>query len=116
MLLFSFVYADHDKHHYTNDLSYLELSHTQKKQMKAILKEYRHAVKEYRDYKHDLTEDKEDLFLDEVLDEDKIRSINQKISEYATKIEINLLKQIHAILSQEQKQKFEEYIEEWEIE
>ena len=116
LLLFSFVYADKNEHHYKKDLSYLELSHTQKKQMKSILKEYRHKVKDYREYKHDLIEDKEELFLDKVLDEDKIRNINQKISEYATKIEINLLKQIHAILSQEQKQKFEEYIEEWEIE
>ena len=116
LLLFSFVYADNDKHHYRKDLSYLELTHTQKKQMKSILKEYRHKVKDYREYKEDLIEEKEELFLEQILDEDNIRNINQKISEYATKIEIDLLKQIHAILSQEQKEKFEKYIEEWEIE
>jgi Spy/CpxP family protein refolding chaperone len=116
LLLFSFVYADRDEHHYKKDLSYLELSHTQKKQMKSILKEYRHKVKDYREYKHDLIKDKEELFLESVLDEEKIRSINQKISEYASKIEIDLLKKIHVVLSQEQKEKFEKYIEEWELE
>jgi len=116
LLLFSFVYADRDEHHYKKDLSYLELSHTQKKQMKLILKEYRHKVKDYREYKEDLIDEKEELFLESVLDEEKIRNINKKISEYATKIEIDLLKQIHALLSQKQKEKFEKYIEEWEIE
>ena len=116
LLLFSFVYADGDGHHYRKDLSYLELSKTQKKQMKSILKQYRNDIKDFRDYKHDLAEDKEELFLESVLDEDKIRSINQKISEYATKIEINFLNKTHKLLSQEQKEKFEKYIEEWEIE
>lgn len=119
LLLFSFVHADYDRkeeHHYKKDLSFLKLSDSQKKQMKKILKEYRNSAKDFREYKHDLSEEKEELFLESVLDEDKIRAINAKINEYATKIEIKFLKEAHKLLTQEQKEKFEKYIDDWKIE
>lgn len=118
LLLFSFVYADGDdrKHHFKKDLHYLELSDIQNKKMKDILKKYRKDIKEFREYKEDLVEDKERLFLEDVLNERKIEEINQKISELSTKIEISFLKEIHNLLSRKQKERFKKHIEEWEIE
>jgi len=84
--------------------------------MKHILKEYRHALQKLRNYKHDLEENKEKLFLESVLDQDKIRAINYKINGYSTKIEINFLKKTHQLLSVEQRKKFEKYIEDWKPE
>ncbi|HIP44089.1 MAG TPA: hypothetical protein EYG93_01975 [Sulfurospirillum arcachonense] len=119
LLLFTFIYADRDddrKHHYSKDLRYLKLSSTQKKEMKVILKKYRKEIREFREYKEDLVEEKEKLFIEDILNESKIREINQKISEFSTKIEINFLKEIHNLLSLKQKKRFKKYIEEWEIE
>jgi Spy/CpxP family protein refolding chaperone len=119
-LFFStFVFADYDgkdEHHYKKDLSYLKLSDTQKKEMELILKEYRNDIKDFRKLKYKLIDQKEKLFLKDVLDEEKIKDINNKINEYATKIEIKFLRKTHNLLTQHQKEKFEKYIEEWEIE
>jgi len=111
LLLFSFVYGGDS--HYKNDLSYLNLSNTQKVKMEHILKEHRHALQNLREYKHDLEENKEKLFLESVLDEDKIRVINAKINEYSTKIKINSFKKTHELLTPEQRKKFEKYIDDW---
>lgn len=88
------MYARHDdkKDHYKKDLRYLELTDTQKSDVKDILKKYRNDNKEFREYKEDLIEEKEKLFLEDNLNEDKIRKINRKISEFSTKIEIDFFK------------------------
>lgn len=114
LLLISFVHAE--EHHYRNDLSELELSNTQKKEMASILKEHRHNLQKLRDYKHDLDEKKENLFSKSVLNKDKIKDINNKINEYSTNIEINFLTKTHDLLSPKQRKKFEDYIEDWKIE
>ncbi|WP_458700101.1 Spy/CpxP family protein refolding chaperone [Sulfurospirillum sp. 1307] len=115
----TFVFADYDgrsEYHYRKDLSYLKLSDTQKKEMELILKEYRNDIKDFRKLKYKLIDQKEKLFLKDILDEEKIKDINNKINEYATKIEIKFLRKTHKLLTQHQKEKFEKYIEEWEIE
>ena len=122
VLLLTFVFGDNDEHeerehhYYNKDLTYLNLSYIQKKEIKKILKEYRKKLKKYREYKEDILEKKEDVFEKERFDSEKFMDINLKLSKEASKIEIEFLENIHQILSRKQRELFIKYIDEWEIE
>lgn len=116
-MLFCFVYADDDEHHhYRKDFSYLSLSKEQKSVVKKILKEYQEELREYRHIKYKLVEKKQNLFLDSNFDAQKLEMLNETINEKKSKVELKLLKNLHKVLSKEQKYKFIHYLEEWEIE
>ena len=123
LLVFLLVYtvfadSDEEKHHhyYSKDLTYLNLNHDQKKSLKHILKKYRKNIKHYREKKEDIIEQKQEIFLEDDFNITKIERLNQKISKKSTDLEIEFLKQIHTLLSKEQRKKFIQYIDEWEIE
>ncbi len=121
LLFFTFAVADGDKkfehgHFYSKDLTYLKLNGEQKEQIKKILKEYRKDIKNFRRYKEKLTQKKERLFLDENFDKQKLKSINAKICNFSSDIEIKLLNHIHKVLSKKQRERFVSYMDEWEIE
>jgi len=114
--LFADSHEKKDHHYYHKDLTYLNLDNDQKKSLKHILKKYRKNIKKYREKKEDIVEKKQEIFLEDDFDTEKIERLNQKISKKSTELEIKFLKQIHALLSKEQRKKFIEYIDEWEIE
>ncbi|MGB3750508.1 MAG: hypothetical protein WA945_02995 [Arcobacteraceae bacterium] len=103
-------------HYYSKDLTYLNLTYEQKEEITDILKEYRHDIKKYKKYKKKKLEDKEDIFEEDILDIEELYKINQEISGKASQIEISFLEKIHQILSENQREKFIDYIDEWEIE
>lgn len=121
VLLLGFLYADdheHEKHHhyYNKDLTFLNLSSTQQKDIKKLLKEYRKNLKNYREYKEDILEQKEDIFKDDTFDQNKFIQLNLKLSQQSSKIQTQFLEQIHQILSKDQRKLFIKYLDEWEIE
>jgi hypothetical protein len=108
---------DHkDHHYYSKDLTYLKLNYEQKRSLKDILKEYRHDIKRYKKYKKKIFEDKEELFEEDTLNIKELHKLNRKISNQASQIEIDFLEKIHRILSEDQREKFIKYIDEWEVE
>ncbi|ATB70029.1 Spy/CpxP family protein refolding chaperone [Sulfurospirillum diekertiae] len=113
------LYADHDgkkEHQLSKDLSYLELSHDQKERIKGILKQYRVDLKGFREFKEKMKDQKENALLQESVNEDDLQKLNQAINQKATMIETHFLVQMHAILTPEQRQKFAQNLEEWEVE
>lgn len=119
LLIITLFADDHKKehhHYYNKDLTYLNLDHDQKKSLKHILKKYRKNIKKYREKKEDIIEKKQDIFSQDDFDATKIEELNQKLSKKSTELEIKFLKQIHALLSKEQREKFIDYIDEWEVE
>jgi Spy/CpxP family protein refolding chaperone len=109
-------YEKKDHHHYTKDLRYLDLSSSQKQQIKHILKNYRHEIKRYRKDKEDIQEQKQEIFSKETLDETKLEELNYRLTKISSKIEIDMLKAIHEVLSQEQRERFIKHMDDWEIE
>jgi len=113
------LYADHDgrkEHQLSKDLSYLELSQDQKERVKGILKQYRVDLKDFREFKEKIKDQKENLLLQESVNEEDLQKISQAITQKATRIESHFLVQMHTILTPEQRQKFAQNLEEWEVE
>ena len=113
------LYAEHDgkkEHQLSKDLSYLELSQDQKERVKGILKQYRIDLKAFREFKEKMENQKETLLIQERLNEEDLHVINQTISQKANTIESRFLLQMHTLLSPEQRQKFAQNLEEWEVE
>lgn len=116
LLFLGIVFGDDDHHYYKKDLTFLQLTDEQKGPVKQILKNYRDQVREYKIYEHDLLKQKQSVFLSQHFDALKIEHINKSLELKASKIEIELLSNIHKVLSNEQRRKFANYIDEWEIE
>lgn len=119
-MLFGLLFGQehNEKHywHYKKDLTYLQLTKTQEAQIKSILKTYRHDIKNYREERERISKNKKLMFLDDHFDGEKLKNINERINKSATEIEIKFLKNVHKILSFEQRKKFAKYINEWDIE
>ncbi len=119
LLVFT-VFADSDEgkyhHYYSKDLTYLNLSHDQKKSLKHILKVHRKNIKKYRKNKKNILEEKQKIFSQDNFDTTKLEKLNQEVSKISTDLEIQFLEQIHMLLTKEQRKKFLDYIEEWEVE
>ena len=119
LLLTLSLYAEHDgkkEHQLSKDLSYLELSQDQKERVKGILKQYRVDLKDFREFKEKIKDQKENLLLQESVNEEDLQKISQAITQKATRIESHFLVQMHTILTPEQRQKFAQNLEEWEVE
>ncbi|MDD5406730.1 MAG: Spy/CpxP family protein refolding chaperone [Sulfurovaceae bacterium] len=116
LLFLGIALADDDHHYYKKDLTFLQLTDEQKEPVKQILKNYREQVREYKVYEHDLLKQKQSVFLSKNFDASKIERINKNLELKASIIEIDLLSSIHKILNNEQRKKFANYIDEWEIE
>ncbi len=112
------IFADgNDEHHYyKKDLTSFALNANQKVTMREILQEYRVEIREYKQYERSLQKQKRDIFLSSRFDASKISTINQQLTTKASSIEGSFLSKIHKLLTVEQKKKFANYIDEWEIE
>ena len=119
LLIFSTLIGDdykhHSKHHINKELSHLELSKEQNRQIKKILKEFRHDLKEFREYKEDIEEQREEIFLKNEFDTKELDKLNSALDTMSHEIENKLLTKIHVILSKKQRKKFIDYFDDWEV-
>ena len=116
LLFFNVLMAsDHDRHH-GKDLTFLELDSMQEDKVKDILRTYRKDIKKYRHYKEEMFEGKQDIFENDIFDGVALETINQQVSNFATRIETKFLSEVHQVLSKKQRKKFVSYIDDWEIE
>ncbi len=104
------------KHFYSKDLNFLALNKAQTDSIKHIIKKYRKQMKQFRIAKEGLEGKKRAIFIDDNFNEEKLQAINEEIDKNKSEIEIEFLKQIHPILDKSQREKFGNYLEEWEIE
>ncbi len=109
---------DYDKHtprHINKELSHLDLSSDQKKDIKKILKSFRKELKEYRELKEKIEDKREKLFVDDEFDIESFNDLNRMLDDRAHAIENDLLKKIHSKLSHKQREKFIKYFDDWEV-
>ncbi len=105
-----------DEFHLPNDLSFLNLDSKQKIELKKILKEHRKSLKILHKKEEKWEESLKKEFSKDRFDIDKFIKESLKLKEGVVKIEANFFKKIHSILNPNQRKKFIEYIEEWEVE
>lgn len=116
LLFFGISLADDDHHYYKKDLTFIQLTNDQKEPIKQILKKYREQAREYKTYEHTMLKQKQAVFLSKHFDATKIEQINKNLALKASEIESELLSNIHRILTDQQRIRFANYIDEWEIE
>jgi periplasmic protein CpxP/Spy len=116
LLFFGIALGDDDHHYYKKDLTFLQLTNDQEEPIKQILKKYRMQAREYKTYEHALLKQKQTVFLSKHFDAAKIEQINKSLALKASEIEGELLSNIHKVLTDQQRRKFANYIDEWEIE
>ena len=118
-LLLINLYADSDHHsyrHINKELSHLNLTADQTKQIKEILKEFRTELRAYRDLKEEIEDKRKDIFLKEVFDVKELNRLNLRLDTKAHEIENQLLKKVHTILNLKQRIEFIHYFDDWEVE
>ena len=120
LLLISSSFADnydyHDEKHINKELSHLVLSKRQNIEVKHILREFRDLLEEFEEFKESIEKRRKELFLQEYFDTKKLDMLDSQIDEKAHSIEKFFLKQIHAILTVKQREKFIHYFDDWEVE
>ena len=106
---------DDDHHLYKKDLTFLALNPSQQIIVKKILQDYRIKMKSLKQTQKMLASQKQTLFLQDKFDGVKMQQQNKQLSDKASAIEIEFLKQMHIVLTLEQKKKFIHHMDEWEI-
>lgn len=114
-MVFSDGHDDKDHHYYKKDLTFLALNPSQQIIVKKILRDYRIKMKSLQQTQKVSAEQKQTLFLQDKFDSIKMQQQNRQLSDKASAIEIEFLKQMHAVLTLEQKKKFIHHMDEWEI-
>ena len=118
-LLTNIAFGDEDYKegfHIPRDLSYLNLSKSQKESFKKLLKEYRVILKKIHQKEEKLEESLERLFVKKSFNKEAFLKENQKLKLQMAKAEAEFFAKVHTILTKKQRKKFIKYIEEWEIE
>lgn len=95
------------------DFDALDLSPTQAKELKKMLKSYKHDSKDVHKQLHALHEAKEDLFLSEYFDSKAYAKLEQE-EDALKKGRIRLLEITHQILNAKQREQFYEMYETYE--
>lgn len=119
--LFLFLNADdykskHKYKHSYKNLEYLDLNKDQKKEIKDILVEFKYKYKEFYEYKEDKEVILEDIMQGDNFDEELYLATLIDLKTKASILEVQKMKKIHKILDKKQKEKFANYLKEWEIE
>ena len=116
--LFLFSHASDDKHNkYSHkNLEYLDLNSQQIEKMKEVLIEFKHKYKVFYEYKQEKEDKLKDIIKNNVFDEKSYLEILNDLKIKASLLEIEKMKKIHNILDEKQRNKFSEYLEEWEVE
>ena len=116
VILFTSIFADDDykKIHLKRDLSYLHLTKSQKRVIKEALIKYRLDIKRLHHLEEKIEKEIERKFKSNSFKKedyiDKVKDIKHKM----LKIEGEFFEKIHKILTKEQRERFSNFIEEWE--
>ena len=113
--LFADNHKPHKEHHLNKELSHLELTKTQKKDVKKILKDFRVELKEYKELEEDIEEKRKDIFTAESLNTYELDALNKILDDKAHSIEKDFLQKMHAILTPHQREKFADYFDDWKV-
>lgn len=117
MVLFLNADDDHKKYkHSYKNLEYLQLERSQKEEIKGVLLSFKYKYKEFYKYKDEQEDILEDIIEENEFDEKLYYQTLMKIKERAAQLEVAKLKEIHKILDEEQREKFSDYLEEWQVE
>jgi len=121
LLLAALLFADsdrheHKEHHLPLDMGYLHLSSDQHARAKTIVKTFKHEHKEFHRLKTETREAIAKLFLAESFDTAEFIRLTSALNQRGAEIQAGFFARMHAILSPEQKRRFAEYMEEWEVE
>jgi len=117
MVLFLNADDDHKKYkHSYKNLGYLQLERSQKEEIKGVLLSFKYKYKEFYKYKDEQEDILEDIIEENEFDEKLYYQTLMKIKERAAQLEVAKLKEIHKILDEEQREKFSDYLEEWQVE
>ena len=113
--LFADNHEHHKEHHFNKELSHLDLSKVQQEKIKSVLKEFRAELKEYKKVQEGIEDKRKKLFVEDSFDAQMLNIYTAKLDAKAHLIENNFLKKVHAILTQEQRKKFINYFDDWEV-
>ncbi len=120
LFLISQLYAnkEHETHntHIYKNLDYLNLNATQEKEIKAILIACKKEFSKYYEKKQKAQKKLQKLMQEDHFDEEKYEDIAEDLSEKAIELEVKIFKQIHTVLTPQQREQFSYYLKEWEIE
>jgi len=119
LIFLNFLFADDydiKKLHIPLDLSYLNLTKKQKKEIKSILKFYRESLKKLHKNEEEFEKELQKSFIKDEFNKDIFLKKHLDYKLKAAKIEAEFFSKIHKVLNKKQRAKFIKYIEEWEIE
>ncbi|MFA6196403.1 MAG: hypothetical protein WC656_07140 [Sulfurimonas sp.] len=114
--LFAENHKSHNEHHINKELSHLDLSAEQNRELKTVLKEFRSELKAFKDLEKEVEEKRKEIFLNESLELKELDALNHLLDDKAHAIENSFLKKIHFILTIEQRKKFMDYFDDWKVE
>ena len=114
--LFAGEHKSHNEHHINKELSHLNLSAEQNKEVKIILKELRVELKEFKDLAKEIEEKRKELFLRDSFEVKEINQLNHLLDDKAHAIENHFFQKIHLLLTKEQREKFMDYFDDWKVE
>jgi len=121
-LVFSLVLiADDDNEYYEHslhiprDLSYLDLSDTQKDLIKNIIKNNNKKLLQIYEDEEDFEKDAKKMFLNENFDKQSYIKESTKLKNKIITLEADFFNNIHHILNKKQRELFLIHLEEWEI-
>ncbi len=113
--LFAKDFEHHSEKHMHKELSHINFSKPQKKELKEILKNFRFDLHEFREYKEEIEEKRKTLFTKDELDLQELGKLNNQLDLKARTIENNFLTKVHAILTPKQREEFIHYFDDWEV-
>lgn len=109
-------YEEHSEKHIYKEISHLKLTKTQELKVKKILKNFRYDLREFSEFKEDIQEKKEKIFVGKTLNIQELTRLNKSLDEKRHSIENGFLQSMHKILSDKQKKKFIYHFDDWEVE
>lgn len=115
--LLCFVWADSDDHRrFPMDLHDLQLTSQQHQAVEEAMREYQSSSRRYHKQNGKTQQELNALFLSPTFDEKLFRVKSMEMQTASVAIQIQLLENLHKILTPQQKAKFIRHIQEWEIE
>ncbi len=122
LLIFGTLHADHDEYEYERerhiprDLGFLHLDREQEARLREVLSENSRRLEELYMQTERAEREFKRLFLQDRFDKDRFEKEFMRLKREMVRVEVEMLSQIHAVLTPRQREKFVEYMEEWELE
>jgi periplasmic protein CpxP/Spy len=108
--------GEHHELHMFRDLGYLHLDKQQKEQISKIVFENRKKRKELHEEKELAQKRMKQFFLNKKFDKKMVSEMFLELKTRAVHLDVDMLTQIHDVLTPQQRELFLHYIKEWEIE